>query len=127
MAVEDKGVPKVRGVLRTFVMGVARVVEKDGWNYNKCRPYWTDRTPPGCQRGEKSDLARLRLASFKMLDKEIDKAFALDKYLQLLGIKCENVISFGKGENDTSIIAYAGVGVDRRPESEHERNQVIQH
>lgn len=45
---------------------------------------------------------------FQFIDKEIDKAFALDKYLQLLGIKCENVISFGKGENDTSIIAYAG-------------------
>ena len=64
---------------------------------------------------------------FEFIDKDFDKAFALDKYLQLLGIKCENVISFGKGENDTSIIAYAGVGVDRRPESEHERNQVIQH
>jgi Cof subfamily protein (haloacid dehalogenase superfamily) len=48
---------------------------------------------------------------FEFTDKGIDKAFALDKSLQPLGIKRENVISFGDGENDTSIIAYAGVGV----------------
>ena len=48
---------------------------------------------------------------FEFTDKGIDKAFALDKSLQPLGINSENVISFGDGENDTSIIAYAGVGV----------------
>ncbi|HEX5352227.1 MAG TPA: Cof-type HAD-IIB family hydrolase [Trichococcus sp.] len=48
---------------------------------------------------------------FEFTDKGIDKAFALDKSLQPLGISSENVISFGDGENDTSIIAYAGVGV----------------
>lgn len=48
---------------------------------------------------------------FEFTDKGIDKAYALDKSLQPLGISSENVISFGDGENDTSIIAYAGVGV----------------
>ena len=48
---------------------------------------------------------------FEFTDKGIDKAFALDKSLQPLGISSENVISFGDGENDTSIIAYAEVGV----------------
>ncbi|WP_106449565.1 Cof-type HAD-IIB family hydrolase [Trichococcus alkaliphilus] len=48
---------------------------------------------------------------FEFTDKGIDKAFALDKSLQPLGISSESVISFGDGENDTSIIAYAGVGV----------------
>lgn len=48
---------------------------------------------------------------FEFADKGIDKAYALDKSLQPLGIKPENVISFGDGENDTSIIAYAGIGV----------------
>lgn len=48
---------------------------------------------------------------FEFTDRGIDKAFALEKSLQPLGISSENVISFGDGENDTSIIAYAGVGV----------------
>lgn len=48
---------------------------------------------------------------FEFTDKGIDKAYALDKSLQPLGISSENVTSFGDGENDTSIIAYAGVGV----------------
>ena len=48
---------------------------------------------------------------FEFTDKGIDKAYALDKSLQPLGISSENVISFGDGENDTSILAYAGVGV----------------
>lgn len=48
---------------------------------------------------------------FEIADKGIDKAYALDKALQPLGINAEHVISFGDGQNDASIVAYAGVGV----------------
>lgn len=48
---------------------------------------------------------------FEIADKGIDKAYALDKTLRSLGINAEQVISFGDGQNDASIIAYAGVGI----------------
>lgn len=48
---------------------------------------------------------------FEITDKGIDKAKALDIVNQKLGIKQEEVISFGDAQNDTSIINYAGTGV----------------
>lgn len=41
----------------------------------------------------------------------IDKAHALDTVLKPLGIHRDEVISFGDGHNDISIINYAGIGV----------------
>lgn len=48
---------------------------------------------------------------FEFTDQGIDKANALDKVLPQIGIEPENIISFGDGQNDLSIIKYAGVGV----------------
>lgn len=44
-------------------------------------------------------------------DKGIDKAKALSTVLPPLGIESVDVISFGDGQNDLSIIEYAGMGV----------------
>lgn len=41
----------------------------------------------------------------------IDKAHALDTVLKPLGINRDEVISFGDGHNDISIINYAGIGI----------------
>lgn len=48
---------------------------------------------------------------FEYTDKGIDKARALAAFLPKLGIEAEHVISFGDGQNDRSIIEYAGLGV----------------
>ncbi|MDH6363769.1 Cof subfamily protein (haloacid dehalogenase superfamily) [Enterococcus sp. PF1-24] len=48
---------------------------------------------------------------FEFTDKGIDKANALDTILPTQGIYPENLISFGDGHNDQSIIQYAGIGV----------------
>ena len=41
----------------------------------------------------------------------IDKAASLDRLSKSLGIKQEEVIAFGDGYNDLSMIEYAGMGV----------------
>ena len=43
--------------------------------------------------------------------KNIDKAASLDRLAKSLGIKQEEVIAFGDGYNDLSMIEYAGLGV----------------
>ncbi len=48
---------------------------------------------------------------FEYTAKGIDKAKALDVVLPSLGFKRENLIAFGDGQNDQSMIVYAGVGV----------------
>ncbi|GLC90489.1 Cof-type HAD-IIB family hydrolase [Lysinibacillus piscis] len=48
---------------------------------------------------------------FEFTDKGIDKAKALDSVLPSLGITAAEIISFGDGHNDRSIIEYAGIGV----------------
>ena len=48
---------------------------------------------------------------FEFTDIGVDKAHALNEFLPSIGIKAENVISFGDGQNDRSIIEFAGVGV----------------
>jgi len=48
---------------------------------------------------------------FEFTDQGIDKANALDEVLSDRGILPENVIAFGDGENDRSLIEYAGIGV----------------
>lgn len=48
---------------------------------------------------------------FEYTDKGIDKAKALNEVFPAMGIAPENMVSFGDGQNDRSIIEYAGVGV----------------
>ncbi|MGM0213898.1 Cof-type HAD-IIB family hydrolase [Enterococcus sp. AZ109] len=48
---------------------------------------------------------------FEFTAQGIDKAKALDTVLSPLGISAENVIAFGDGHNDISLIHYAGIGV----------------
>lgn len=48
---------------------------------------------------------------FEFTANGIDKAKALDVVLKQIGISKDEVISFGDGENDLSIIKYAGIGV----------------
>lgn len=48
---------------------------------------------------------------FEFTAKDIDKAKALDTVLKPLDITADEVIAFGDGHNDLSIIKYAGTGV----------------
>ena len=48
---------------------------------------------------------------FEFTAKGIDKAKALDTVLNPLGYKREEIIAFGDGNNDMSMLAYAGVSV----------------
>ena len=48
---------------------------------------------------------------FEFTAKDIDKAKALDTVLKPLEITADEVIAFGDGHNDISIIKYAGTGV----------------
>ncbi len=48
---------------------------------------------------------------FEITAKDIDKAKALETVFKPLNIKREEVIAFGDGHNDISIIKYAGIGV----------------
>ena len=48
---------------------------------------------------------------FEFTAKGIDKAKALDTVLTPMGYKREEMISFGDGHNDISIVEYAGIGV----------------
>lgn len=48
---------------------------------------------------------------FEFTAKGIDKAKALKAVFPALGISANNVIAFGDGQNDRSIIEYAGIGV----------------
>ena len=48
---------------------------------------------------------------FEFTAQGIDKAKALDTVLKPMGYKQEEMIAFGDGQNDSSIIKYAGIGV----------------
>lgn len=48
---------------------------------------------------------------FEFTAKGIDKAKALDTVLSPMGLKREELIAFGDGHNDASMIKYAGIGV----------------
>lgn len=48
---------------------------------------------------------------FEFTAKGIDKAKALDCVLKTLGYEKDDMIAFGDGENDCSMVAYAGLGV----------------
>ena len=48
---------------------------------------------------------------YEFTDLGVDKAKALDVIAKKLAVKPENMIAFGDGQNDRSIIEYAGMGV----------------
>ena len=48
---------------------------------------------------------------FEFTAKGIDKAKALDTVLSPMGFKREEMIAFGDGHNDASMVEYAGIGV----------------
>ena len=48
---------------------------------------------------------------FEITAKDIDKAKALETVFKPLNIKQDEIIAFGDGHNDISIIKYAGIGV----------------
>ena len=48
---------------------------------------------------------------FEFTAKNIDKAKALDTVLKPQGYKVEEIIAFGDGHNDASMVKYAGIGV----------------
>lgn len=48
---------------------------------------------------------------YEMTAKGIDKARALKETLHPLGIEAQHVIAFGDGENDLTMLQYAGIGV----------------
>ena len=48
---------------------------------------------------------------FEFTAKGIDKAKALDTVLKPMGYKREEIIAFGDGHNDASMIEYAGIGI----------------
>jgi len=61
----------------------------------------------------KDSLSIYRSAPFfiEVMTNGIDKAASLDRLARSLGIKQEEVIAFGDGYNDLSMIEYAGLGV----------------
>lgn len=48
---------------------------------------------------------------FEFTAQGIDKAKALDTVLKPMGISAENLIAFGDGHNDITMVSYAGTGV----------------
>ncbi len=48
---------------------------------------------------------------FEFTDKGIDQAKALDTVLPQFGLHAEDLIAFGDGHNNASIIEYVGIGV----------------
>lgn len=48
---------------------------------------------------------------YEYTDLGIDKAKALHEVFPKMGIEAKNIVSFGDGQNDRSIIEYAGIGV----------------
>ncbi|MBC1464296.1 HAD family phosphatase [Listeria welshimeri] len=48
---------------------------------------------------------------FEFTAKNIDKAKALDTFLTPMGIHAENIIAFGDGHNDITMVKYAGTGI----------------
>ncbi|MBC1713712.1 HAD family phosphatase [Listeria welshimeri] len=48
---------------------------------------------------------------FEFTAKNVDKAKALDTVLTPMGIHAENIIAFGDGHNDITMVKYAGTGI----------------
>lgn len=61
--------------------------------------------------GDKFEVYRSESFFLEVLPKGIDKSKSIQKLLDILGIKREEVISCGDGFNDISMIKFAGLGV----------------
>lgn len=61
--------------------------------------------------GEKMDIFRSAPFDLELVPKGIDKAETLNKLLEILGLTTDDLIAFGDGYNDLSMIKLAGMGV----------------
>jgi len=61
--------------------------------------------------GDRLSIYRSAPFFIEIMAKGIDKAVSLDRLAKSLGIKQEEVMAFGDGYNDLSMIEYAGLGV----------------
>ena len=61
--------------------------------------------------GEGFDVFRSMPYFLEIVSKGIDKAKSLDRMFQKLGLDPENLMAFGDGYNDISMLKYAGCGV----------------
>lgn len=61
--------------------------------------------------GDELDVYRSEPYFLEFLPKGIDKAKSLERLLKCLGLRREEMIAFGDGFNDKSMIMYAGCGV----------------
>lgn len=61
--------------------------------------------------GDKLNVFRSDPFFLEILPPKIDKAYALQKLIQKLGIKREEVIACGDGYNDITMLQFAGLGV----------------
>lgn len=61
--------------------------------------------------GDVAGIYRSEPFFIEIMPKNVDKATSLDRLLEALGSRRENVICCGDGFNDISMIRYAGVGV----------------
>lgn len=61
--------------------------------------------------GDKLSIYRSAPFFVEIMAQGINKAASLDRLVKHMGITCEEVIAFGDGYNDLSMIEYAGMGV----------------
>lgn len=61
--------------------------------------------------GDKLSIYRSSDFYLEVMAKDIDKSYSLDQIVKILGINQEEVIAFGDGHNDLSMLQYAGHGV----------------
>ena len=63
------------------------------------------------QLGDRMDVYRSEAFFLEILPKGVDKATAIEKLLLMLGCTREELICFGDGYNDMTMLEYAGMGV----------------
>jgi Cof subfamily protein (haloacid dehalogenase superfamily) len=63
---------------------------------------------------EKVDILSTELENLEFMPRGINKATALEKVAQEFGLKREEVMAFGDGENDVQMLTWAGLGVAMR-------------
>jgi Cof subfamily protein (haloacid dehalogenase superfamily) len=63
---------------------------------------------------EKVDLLSTEKENLEFMPRGINKATALSKVAEQLGVRAEDVLAFGDGENDVQMLSWAGAGVAMR-------------
>jgi len=61
--------------------------------------------------GEKINLVKTNPEYLEFLHKDADKGIGLQKLSEFYGVRRENIIAFGDGENDIEMLEFAGIGV----------------